>query len=75
MLEEFEREADPLDAASALEMAETRACVAAQAARARQSTMPAVGACYNCGEELAPGMLFCDKDCRDDYEKRQRYER
>lgn len=75
MLEDFEREADPLDAASALEMAETRACVAAHLARAKQATMPAVGACYNCGEAVGPQLLFCDKDCRDDYEKRHRYEK
>jgi hypothetical protein len=66
---EFEFEADPLDVASRLEAAEREACVAA--ARNRPS-MPAVCACYNCGEPLRPGLLFCDADCRDDYEKRQK---
>lgn len=64
---EFEFESDVLDQASNLEAAEREACLA----RARNHpSMPAVCACYNCGEELAPGLLFCDKDCRDDYEKR-----
>jgi hypothetical protein len=60
---------DQFDRATALEEAERDACVA----RARNKpTMPAVCACYNCNEALAPGMLFCDKDCRDDFEKRLR---
>lgn len=27
------------------------------------------GYCYNCGEKIKQG-LFCDHDCRDDYEHR-----
>jgi len=32
------------------------------------------GACFNCEEALEPfsGKLFCDTDCRDDFEKRHR---
>jgi hypothetical protein len=66
---EFEREPDVLDQAAALAQAETDACVAA--AR-NHPAMPAVGACYNCSEPLRPGLLFCDRDCRDDFEKRHR---
>lgn len=29
------------------------------------------GVCYNCDEPLPTG-AFCDPDCRDDYEKRDR---
>ena len=31
----------------------------------------AYGACHYCDEPLAPGLLFCDVDCRDDYDKEQ----
>jgi len=36
---------------------------------------PAVGACYNCSEPLAPGQRWCDADCRDDWEKYMRARR
>ncbi len=68
----FEFEADPLDVASRLESSEREACLAA--ARNRP-VMPAVGACYNCGEEIDPGLVFCDRDCRDDYEKRHPHQK
>lgn len=29
------------------------------------------GACHYCDEPLAPGLPFCNVDCRDDYEKEQ----
>ncbi|ECS8430932.1 DUF2116 family Zn-ribbon domain-containing protein [Salmonella enterica] len=35
-------------------------------------SLPEVGHCYNCGETVPYG-LFCDTDCRDDYEKRERF--
>ena len=28
------------------------------------------GFCLNCDEKLQPEQLFCDMDCREDYEKR-----
>ncbi|MDT3707440.1 MAG: hypothetical protein ROZ09_11480 [Thiobacillus sp.] len=59
--------ADEIDRASEIETAERDARVAA--ARGRPS-MPAVGACYNCGEEIGRGLVFCDIDCRDDFQKR-----
>lgn len=58
---------DDFDRASDLEQQQRE--LALRQARG-QPTMPAVGACYNCGEDLPPGRLFCDKDCRDDFEKR-----
>ncbi|EEN5588745.1 DUF2116 family Zn-ribbon domain-containing protein [Salmonella enterica subsp. enterica serovar Mountpleasant] len=33
--------------------------------------LPATGHCYNCGEPIPVG-LFCDADCRDDYDKRKK---
>lgn len=35
-------------------------------------SLPETGHCYNCGEILPCG-LFCDADCRDDYDKRERF--
>jgi hypothetical protein len=29
----------------------------------------AIGECLWCGEPLAPGMRWCGKECRDDWEK------
>lgn len=67
MIEDFERESDVLDIASAIETREREAMLA----RARNHpSMPAVGACYNCGEGIGPRLLFCDRDCRDDFQKR-----
>lgn len=34
-----------------------------------------VGVCYNCESSVPDGACFCDRDCRDDYERRQRAER
>jgi hypothetical protein len=43
---------------------------------AKQLLLAAHGYCYNCGEALNNGMqLFCDADCRQDYEIRQRQSR
>jgi hypothetical protein len=44
----------------------------AAARQRRAPTLPAVGECYNCGETLRFG-VFCDADCREDYEKRKRH--
>jgi hypothetical protein len=30
------------------------------------------GNCYNCDEPLPSPLRFCDSDCRDDHEKRQK---
>lgn len=30
------------------------------------------GVCHNCGESICDGTLFCDTDCRDDWERTQR---
>ena len=41
------------------------------AAVRRRPGLEAHGSCHYCDEPLAPALLFCDVDCRDDYEKEQ----
>lgn len=41
----------------------------ASARSRRAPSLPAIGQCYNCEETLRFG-VFCDADCRDDYERR-----
>lgn len=43
----------------------------ASARSKRVPSLPAIGQCYNCEEPLKVG-VFCDSDCRDDYERRVR---
>lgn len=38
--------------------------------RQRKPTLPITGQCHFCREDVEVG-LFCDTDCRDDYEKEQ----
>ena len=39
----------------------------------RRPALKPCGHCYNCGTSLGTtGLLFCDEDCRDDYEHRKR---
>jgi hypothetical protein len=40
------------------------------AVRSRRALV-AHGCCHYCDEALAPVLLFCDVDCRDDYDKEQ----
>ena len=45
----------------------------AAALRVRKPEPKPCGYCHNCGTTLGTtGLLFCDEDCRDDYEKRGR---
>jgi len=37
----------------------------------RRPVLPITGQCYNCGESIG-AREFCDADCRDDYERRER---
>ena len=37
--------------------------------------LPYCGCCYNCGATTPPSVRFCDKDCCDDYQKRERAKR
>lgn len=40
-----------------------------------QPVLKPTGTCYNCLERVGGCRLFCDVDCREDYEKIQRSER
>lgn len=44
-------------------------------AKVENPTLRPRGACYNCDEKLPGKLLFCDVDCRDDYEKRCHHDR
>lgn len=61
---------DDADRASELEQRQRDAALAG--ARARRAALPPTGACYNCSAPLAGGRVFCDGECRDDYEARRR---
>ena len=37
----------------------------------RIPVLPFTGECHNCGESIRVGK-FCDSDCRDDFERRER---
>ncbi|MDP2805526.1 MAG: hypothetical protein Q8O24_06240 [Gallionellaceae bacterium] len=39
--------------------------------QALKPKMPYTGQCYNCEAEIKRG-CFCDADCRDDYERREK---
>ena len=41
------------------------------AAVRRRPALAPHGCCHYCDEALAPALLFCDVDCRDDYDKEQ----
>ena len=41
------------------------------AAVRRRLGLVAHGSCHYCDEPLAPALLFCGVDCRDDYDKEQ----
>jgi hypothetical protein len=59
---------DQFDHATELEGIAREASI--QAARNAKSLVVAKGECYNCGETLAPDVLFCDEHCRDDWQRR-----
>lgn len=39
---------------------------------ASRPSLPATGDCHNCQASVPTGHKFCDADCRDDYQRRQR---
>lgn len=39
-------------------------------ARGRAPSITANGRCHNCNERLEPKHLFCNSDCRDDWQAR-----
>lgn len=59
---------DEVDIASEVEQLRTDAALSAR----ERHALPETGHCYNCNEVISSG-LFCDADCRDDYEKREKF--
>jgi len=59
-------EAEERDRALALKTQKERA--------AREALIP-TGRCYFCEEDVGIGRLFCDGDCRDDFEREQKRRR
>ncbi|HFW3588237.1 TPA: hypothetical protein ACIBIV_002097 [Salmonella enterica subsp. enterica serovar Birkenhead] len=60
--------ADEADIAGEIERIRTEAAISGR----ERHTLPVTGHCYNCDERISAG-LFCDADCREDYEKRERF--
>ncbi len=45
------------------------AALVERARNAERNTLKPYGACYFCGESLRLGLLFCNTDCRDDWQR------
>ncbi len=62
---------DESDRATRVEMRDNQ--LAIELARRNATAGPeATGACLNCGEELSDGRRWCNFECCQDYDKRQR---
>lgn len=66
---------DIVDEAASLDSMFLDAAKQNQQRESAKSHLKPNGYCYFCGEELEQGKLFCDKDCRDMYEKEQKMKR
>lgn len=60
--------ADDVDRATELQETQLKIALGKQSKKKR---LNAVGRCFNCNEVVGQDALFCDSDCREDYEKRQ----
>ena len=65
--------ADDIDIASELELDFQRRAI--EAHRTGAKTLKPFGYCYNCEEQVTGSRIFCDQDCAEDYELRQRRSR
>ncbi len=62
---------DIYDQATDVEMRSREIALQTIRAKASKPAMQANGACFNCEEHLADSnALFCDADCRDDFQLR-----
>lgn len=66
---------DEFDRASEIEERDRALCLFAALHPKTDLALEHTGRCHNCGEDVDLDHLFCDKDCSDDYEKRQRMRR
>jgi hypothetical protein len=62
---------DISDQATRIEEAAREAALSNAALAAKRSALIPTGACLNCDNEVPEAKLFCDADCRDDFEHRQ----
>lgn len=69
MIEEHEHYTDTSDRATQREL---EICADALREVRRFPALPYTGRCHNCGEVTGNDMRFCDADCRDDFERRER---
>ena len=63
---------DIYDRASDAEARDRELAIKTQKERAARDTLIPTGRCYFCEGDISAGRLFCDGDCRDDYELEQR---
>lgn len=71
-MEEVEKFADESDRASAIEAASINLSIQLARNKANQKEYEPTGFCLNCNEPLAKLKRFCNKDCADDHELRNR---
>ncbi len=60
---------DQFDRAEELE--EKSRVIAIEQALENKTIIRAIGRCLCCDEPLAPGLRWCDKECRDDWQSEQ----
>lgn len=68
MQEMINKSSDILDQAADLTERERTYLLEEHRKRVENSRIKAKGSCYNCEEPLEADLIFCDIDCRDDYE-------
>lgn len=66
--QDYEHHSDPLD----VSVAQQERILRAQLAVRRPIGPKFSGHCHNCGEPLQAPMIFCNGECREDHELRER---
>lgn len=65
------REVDPLDQASRLTEETIQRGIDEARAKAKKRELKPTGRCHWCEERIGRDQLFCDHDCRDDWQNEQ----
>jgi hypothetical protein len=66
---------DIYEQASAAEERDRALALKTQKERAARTALIQIGRCYFCEADVGVGRLFCDSDCRDDFELEQKRRR
>lgn len=66
---------DIFDKASEREQQDRELALNTQRDRAVRDTLIPTGRCYFCEGDISAGRLFCDGDCRDDFERERKRRR